>query len=47
MEYLDLHNLRVEQRMTLGRIVVRIKVMDTSYGIEGKEMYRIKLFGEG
>jgi len=44
-EYLDLHNLGSEQK-TLERIVVRIEVTDTGYGIERKEMRRIKLFSE-
>jgi len=44
-EYLDLHNLGSEQK-TLERIVVRIEVTDTGYGIEQKEMRRIKLFSE-
>ncbi|KAF9653820.1 hypothetical protein BDM02DRAFT_3215706 [Thelephora ganbajun] len=43
-EHLDLHNLESEQKKTLDRIVVRIEVTDTGYGIEQKEMYRIKLF---
>ena len=45
-EYLDLHNLGSEQKNTLERIVVRIEVTDTGYGIERKEMHRIKLFSE-
>lgn len=44
-EYLDLHNLGSEQK-SLDRIVVRIEVADTGYGIERKEMHRIKLFSE-
>jgi osomolarity two-component system, sensor histidine kinase SLN1 len=44
-EYLDLHNLGSEQKI-LDRIVVRIEVTDTGYGIERKEMHRIKLFSE-
>lgn len=43
-EYLDLHNLGDEQKGGLDRIVVRIEVTDTGYGIERKEMRRIKLF---
>ena len=42
-EYLYLHN---EEKSTLDRIVVRIEVTDTGYGIERKEMRRIKLFSE-
>jgi osomolarity two-component system sensor histidine kinase SLN1 len=45
-EYLDLHNLGSEQKRILERIVVRIEVTDTGYGIEQKEMHRIKLFSE-
>ena len=45
-EYLDLHNLGSEQKKILDRIVVRIEVTDTGYGIEQKEMHRIKLFSE-
>ena len=45
-EYLDLHNLGSEQKKTLERIIVRIEVTDTGYGIERKEMHRIKLFSE-
>jgi osomolarity two-component system sensor histidine kinase SLN1 len=45
-EYLDLHNLGSDQKKTLERIVVRIEVTDTGYGIERKEMHRIKLFSE-
>ena len=44
-EYLDLHNLGSEPN-GLDRIVVRIEVTDTGYGIERKEMHRIKLFSE-
>lgn len=44
-EYLNLHNLGGEQKI-LDRIVVRIEVSDTGYGIERKEMHRIKLFSE-
>jgi signal transduction histidine kinase len=44
-EYLDLHNLGSEQKI-LDQIVVRIEVADTGYGIERKEMHRIKLFSE-
>ena len=44
-EYLDLHNFGSEQKI-LDRIVVRIEVTDTGYGIERKEMHRIKLFSE-
>jgi osomolarity two-component system sensor histidine kinase SLN1 len=40
-----LHNLGSEKK-TLERIVVRIEVTDTGYGIEQKEMHRIKLFSE-
>lgn len=46
IEYLDLHNLGSEQKKTLERVVVRIEVTDTGYGIERKEMHRIKLFSE-
>ena len=45
-EYLDLHNFGSDQKKTLERIVVRIEVTDTGYGIEQKEMHRIKLFSE-
>jgi len=45
-EYLDLHNLGSNQKKNLERIVVRIEVTDTGYGIERKEMHRIKLFSE-
>ena len=45
-EYLDLHNLGSGQNKTLERIVVRIEVTDTGYGIEQKEMHRIRLFSE-
>ena len=44
-EYLDLHNFEGEQKI-LDRIVVRIEVTDTGYGIERKEMHRIKLFSK-
>lgn len=44
-EYLDLHNLGNERKI-LDRIVVRIEVTDTGYGIERKEMHMIKLFSE-
>lgn len=44
-EYLDLHNLGGERKI-FDRIVVRIEVTDTGYGIERKEMHRIKLFSE-
>jgi len=43
-EYLDLHNLGNEPKKRLERVVVRIEVSDTGYGIEPKEMHRIKLF---
>jgi len=46
IEYLDLHNLGSTQKKTLERIVVRIEVTDTGYGIEQKEMHRIRLFSE-
>jgi len=45
-EYLDLHNRGSNQKKTLERVVVRIEVTDTGYGIERKEMHRIKLFSE-
>jgi osomolarity two-component system sensor histidine kinase SLN1 len=45
-EYLDLHNLGGEPKKTLERVVVRIEVSDTGYGIEQKEMHRIRLFSE-
>jgi osomolarity two-component system sensor histidine kinase SLN1 len=45
-EHLDLHNSGGEQKRALDRIVVRIEVSDTGYGIERKEMHRIKLFSE-
>lgn len=45
-EYLDLHNLGSEPNKALERVVVRIEVSDTGYGIEQKEMHRIKLFSE-
>ena len=45
-EHLDLHNSGGEQKRSLDRIVVRIEVSDTGYGIERKEMHRIKLFSE-
>ena len=45
-EYLDLHNLGDQRNKNLDRIVVRIEVTDTGYGIERKEMHRIKLFSK-
>lgn len=45
-EYLNLHNLGSEPKKTSDRVVVRIEVTDTGYGIERKEMDRIKLFSE-
>jgi len=45
-EYLDLHNLGSDQKRVLERIVVRIEVSDTGYGIEQKEMHRTKLFSK-
>jgi len=45
-EYLDLHNRGSNQKKSLERVVVRIEVTDTGYGIERKEMHRIKLFSE-
>lgn len=45
-KHLDLHNLGSEPKRTLERVVVRIEVSDTGYGIEQKEMHRIRLFRE-
>jgi len=45
-KHLDLHNLGSEPKKTLERVVVRIEVSDTGYGIEQKEMRRIRLFSE-
>lgn len=45
-EYLDLHNLGSDQKKVLERVVVRIEVTDTGYGIEQKEMHRTKLFSK-
>jgi signal transduction histidine kinase len=45
-EYLNLHNLGGESKKALERVVVRVEVSDTGYGIEQKEMHRIKLFSE-
>ena len=45
-KHLDLHNLGSEPKKTLERVVVRIEVTDTGYGIEQKEMHRIRLFRE-
>ena len=40
------HNSNVESPKLLERIVVRIEVTDTGYGIRQKEMYQTKLFSE-
>ena len=39
-------SFRVEQPKLLERIIVRIEVTDTGYGIRQKEMYQTKLFSE-
>ena len=45
-EYLDLHNLGSEPKKTWERVVVRIEVSDTGYGIGRKEMRGTRLFSE-
>jgi len=40
------HNYRTEPSKLLERIIVRIEVTDTGYGIQRKEMYQTKLFSE-
>ena len=40
------HNYRTEPSKPLERIVVRIEVTDTGYGIQRKEMYQTNLFSE-
>ena len=45
-EYLDLHNLGSEPKKSPERVVVRIEVSDTGYGIEQKEMRGTRLFSE-
>ena len=45
-KHLVLHNLGSEPKKTLERVVVRIEVTDTGYGIEQKEMNRIRLFSK-
>jgi len=43
--HLVMHNLGSEPK-NLERVVVRIEVTDTGYGIERKEMHRIRLFSK-
>jgi len=40
------HNYNMEPPKPLERIIVRIEVTDTGYGIQQKEMYQTKLFSE-
>ena len=40
------HNHRSGPPQPLERIIVRIEVTDTGYGIRQKEMYQTKLFSE-
>ena len=40
------HNCNVESPKPLERIIVRIEVTDTGYGIQQKEMYQTNLFSE-
>ena len=40
------HNCNVEPPKLLERIIVRIEVTDTGYGIQQKEMYQTNLFSE-
>jgi len=40
------HNFRTEPQKPLERIIVRIEVTDTGYGIQQKEMYQTKLFSK-
>jgi hypothetical protein len=39
-------SLRIEPPKLLERIIVRIEVTDTGYGIRQKEMYQTKLFSK-
>ena len=43
---LDQHNASHRRRLTLDRIVVRIEVSDTGYGIKAKDIAKGKLFCE-
>jgi len=40
------HNYNMESPGLLERIIVRIEVTDTGYGIQQKEMYQTKLFSK-
>lgn len=40
------HNDNMEPPKLLERIIVRIEVTDTGYGIQQKEMYQTKLFSK-
>jgi len=40
------HNYNMEPPQLLERIIVRIEVTDTGYGIQQKEMYQTKLFSK-
>ncbi|KAF9649944.1 hypothetical protein BDM02DRAFT_3093963 [Thelephora ganbajun] len=43
-DHLSEHNYNTEPPKLLERIIVRIEVTDTGYGIQQKEMYQTKLF---
>lgn len=45
-DHLSEHNYHMEPPKFLERIIVRIEVTDTGYGIRQKEMYQTKLFSE-
>lgn len=45
-DHLSEHNCSVGPPKLLERIVVRIEVTDTGYGIQQKEMYQTKLFSK-
>ena len=40
------HNYRTDPTKPLERIIVRIEVTDTGYGIQRKEMYQTNLFSK-
>jgi len=45
-DHLSEHNFRTDPPNLLERIIVRIEVTDTGYGIQQKEMYQTKLFSK-